>query len=520
MKRAVVFSLLVLAGCLCCAGFAAERPNIVLIYTDDQGYGDASCLNPESKFQTPNLDRLAREGITFTDAHCSDSVCTPSRYGLLTGRYNWRTRLKRGVFGAETPCLIADGRMTLASFLRDQGYKTAMVGKWHLGMDFPGDRNTRDWTQPVLDMPLDKGFDYYYGVPASLNYGVLAWFEGRYAAVPPTQYTEKKPNDIAIADYRIMPPYESAPGPLDLPDAEGNVRGMLEVAPDFVDIECLTRFTDKAIAWMKEQAASAQAGAPFFLYLPYTSPHKPVIPRPEFRGQGEAGAYGEFMIETDHHVGRILDFLAESGLDKSTMIVYTSDNGPETTWRDRIERYGHHSNGIYRDGKRSIYDGGHRLPFFVRWPGGVVAPGRAYGEPVCQTDLLATFVQLLGGNLPANAGEDSVSFAPVLFDADVKLERAPMVHHAMDGRFAVRQGQWKLILPKGNTGRELYDMAADPGETTNVLDAHPQIAERLEAAITEIVRNGRTTEGAAQPNDTGWWEDLTWMDPDRYASKK
>ena len=186
----------------------ADKPNVIVIYTDDQGYGDVSCLNPDSKFQTPNLDKLAREGMSFTDAHCSDTICTPSRYGLLTGRYSWRTKLKRGVFGAEKKCLIVDGRMTLASLFKANGYHTAMVGKWHLGMDFPGERDSRDWTQPVLDMPLDKGFDYFWGIPASLNYGVLAWFEGRHAEVPPTQYTQKKPNKIAISDYRIKPPYE------------------------------------------------------------------------------------------------------------------------------------------------------------------------------------------------------------------------------------------------------------------------------------------------------------------------
>ncbi len=181
------------------AGIAndTDMPNVIVIYTDDQGFGDATCLNRDSKFITPNIDRLAHEGVLFTDGHCSDTVCTPSRYGLLTGRYSWRTELKRGVFQAERPCLIPDQRMTVASFLRDNGYQTGMVGKWHLGMDFPGTRTTRDWSQPVLDMPLDKGFDYFWGIPASMNYGVLAWFEGRFAKVPPTQYTSKKPNKIA-----------------------------------------------------------------------------------------------------------------------------------------------------------------------------------------------------------------------------------------------------------------------------------------------------------------------------------
>ena len=222
---------------------------------------------------------------------------------------------------AEGKCLIEDGRMTLASLLRDQGYETAMVGKWHLGMDFPGEPGSRDWSRPVQDMPLDKGVDYFYGIPASLNYGVLAWLEGRHAKVPPTVFTAKKPNDRHV-DYRIMPPYQNSP------EETRRVVGTLgmEVAPDFIDNQCLTRFTNKAIEWMSGKAASAKAEKPFFVYLPYTSPHYPVCPLPEFHGKGDCGGYGEFVIETDHHVGRILDFLKKSGLDKNTMIVFSSDN--------------------------------------------------------------------------------------------------------------------------------------------------------------------------------------------------
>ena len=294
------------------AASVTTLPNIILIYTDDQGYGDASNLNEGAKFKTPALDRLAAEGLTFTDGHSPDTVCTPSRYGLLTGRYSWRTHLKRGVFPAEKPCLIEDGRMTLASLLRDNGYDTSMVGKWHLGMDFPGPEGARDWSQPTRDMPLDKGFDYFYGIPASLNYGVLAWFEGRHAKVPPTLYTAKKNNQRHM-DYRIMPPY--APSPEETPRPQNTQP--IEVAPDFVDSECLTRFTDKAIEWMKRRVDGGQE-KPFFLYLPYTSPHYPVCPLPQFWGQGEAGGYGEFMIETDYHVGRVLDFLDAEGLAENT----------------------------------------------------------------------------------------------------------------------------------------------------------------------------------------------------------
>lgn len=491
-----------------------QRPNVIVIYTDDQGYGDASCLNPQSKFKTPHLDRLAKEGITFTDGHCSDTVCTPSRYGLLTGRYSWRTELKQGVFGAERACLIADKRMTLASLLRDQGYQTAMVGKWHLGMDFPGEFGNRDWTQPVKDMPLDKGFDYYYGIPASMNYGVLAWFEGRHAKVPPTLFTQKKPNKIALADYRIMPPYDKTRKLKTAPKLNAPKRRIdrLEVAPDFVDVACLDRFTTKALEWMQQR----DKDKPFFLYLPYTSPHKPVIPMDQFRGQGTAGAYGEFMIETDWHLGRILAYLDEEQLAENTLIVFTSDNGPETTWKARATKFQHQSNGRYREGKRSIYEGGHRVPFFVRWPAEIVKPGRTYDGPVCQTDLLATFAEMLGAPLPSTAGEDSQSFLKVLTKA-ATIERVPMIHHSSNGGFAIRAGHWKLVMgSRKNQKRELYNLSLDPGESKNVIKQNPEIARRLESSLTQIVINGRSTPGNAVPNDTGYWSDLYWLSENGY----
>lgn len=491
--------------------FAESRPNIIVIYTDDQGYGDASCLNPDAKFKTPNLDRLADEGMTFTDAHCSDTVCTPSRYGLLTGRYSWRTTLKRGVYGAEKECLIADGRTTLASLLKQQGYRTAMVGKWHLGMDFPGRRGARDWSKPVLDMPLDKGFDYFWGIPASMNYGVLAWFEGRHATVPPTQYTQKKPNDIAISDYRIAPPYETRLTQAGTTNDLGVVRGQLEIAPDFVDSECLTRFTDKAIQWIQQHAQAARDGNPFFLYLPYTSPHKPVIPIERFRGKSKAGAYGDFMLETDWHVGRLLDLLDREQLTRDTLVIFTSDNGPETTWKERAKRFSHQSNGIYREGKRSIYEGGHRVPMFIRWPAKVPASSQC-DQPVCQTDLLATIAAITGYHLANNEGEDSDSFETVLTHPEAVLNRVPMIHHSSQGGFAIRDGDWKLVMATPKSKRELYNLAQDPREQKDVIQENPEIATQLEQKITQIVRDGRSTKGEPQANDTAWWNSLNWME--------
>jgi len=508
MVRSVFLATLVgsMTVSLALSVVAAERPNIIIIYTDDQGFGDASYLNSDSGFQTPNLDSLAKEGVVFTNAHSPDTVCTPSRYGLLTGRYCWRTVKKTGVLNAEGPCLIKNGRMTIASLLRDQGYDTAMVGKWHLGMQFPGEPGSRNWSKPVTDMPLDKGFDYFYGVPASLNYGILAWFEGQYAKVPPTLFTAKKKNNRHV-DYRIMPPYENSPAAT---EKKLGAPGM-EVAPDFVDNQCLTRFTNKAIEWMQGKTASTSDGKPFFLYLPYTSPHYPVCPLPQFHGQGECGGYGEFMIETDYHIGRVLQFLKRSGLEANTMVIFSSDNGPERSWIQRIEEFGHDSSHVYRGGKRDIYEGGHRVPFFIRWPNGIKQPGRSWHGVVGQVDLLATIADVVDVPLPENVAEDSQSFHSVLTDANAQYQRAPLINHSSIGRFSVTDGYWKLVLPHGKSTIELYNLSADPAEEQNVAAMHSELVVDLQKKATNIVLNGRTTPGAHQANDTGYWSDLTWI---------
>ncbi len=236
-----------------------------------------------------------------------------------------------------------------------------------------------------------------------------------------------------------------------------------------------------------------------------------MIPIEQFRGKSKAGAYGDFMLETDWHVGRILDLLDREGLAENTLIVFTSDNGPETTWKERAKRFDHHSNGIYREGKRSIYEGGHRVPFLLRWPA-MVKPGGTVSTPVCQTDLLATFVEMLGQRLPDAAGEDSFSFLAAMKDPNATRKRPPMIHHSAQGGFAIRDGKWKLVMEGKRTPRELYDLEDDPSETRNVISDHPQVAQRMGTSLTEIVLRGRSTEGEPQPNDTPWWSDLTWME--------
>lgn len=513
-----VIAATVLAGLLAgplSSATQPARPHVLLIYTDDQGYGDVSALNPKSRFQTPNLDRLVREGMAFTDAHSSDTVCTPSRYGLLTGRYSWRTRMKNGVMGAEGEGLIAEGRTTLASMLRDSGYRTAMVGKWHLGMTFHGNKGNRDWSRPVLDGPVDKGFDYFYGIPASMNYGVLTYIENRRILDPPTLWTQKKANELAIADYRITPPYERT-----------RASGELEVAPSFDDQQVLTVFTKRAVQWL-DDFASEGGDEPFFLYVAYTSPHKPVIPIPEFQGKSEAGAYGDFMMETDAHIGSLLEALDRNEMTRDTLVLVTSDNGPETTYRERLRRFGHASAGGLRGGKRDLYEGGHRVPFIVRWPA-VVKPRQRSSDLVCQTDLLATMAEVLDWELEPDEAEDSVSFLPIL-KGEQRPTRPPVIHHSSAGYFAIRDRRWKLNMIRGSGGSlapriveakpgepqfELYDISADLAETNNVASQEPGVVSRLRDEITRIVTTGRSTAGPPADNDgESWWPELTWLAP-------
>ena len=383
-------------------------------------------------------------------------------------------------------------------------------------MDFPGTAKNRDWSQPVKDMPLDKGFDYFYGVPASLNFGILAWFEGRFAKNPPTLYTNKKKNERHV-DYRIIPPYNTTPEQT----KEKLGRNGFEIAPDFIDNQCLTRFTNKAIDWMKTVEVDAKNSKPFFLYLPYTSPHYPVAPLPEFQGQGKAGAYGEFVIETDYHIGQILKYLKESGLDENTMIVFTSDNGPEKSWDKRITDFNHDSRGGFKEGKRSVYEGGHRVPFLVRWPKGIKSPGRTWKQPVGQVDLLATFADLLDVNIADNAGEDSQSFASVFASSSSTYKRLPIINRSdavKKPRYAITEKNWKLILPskKEEEVVELYDLYSDPKEETNLAVKYAEKVKELTVKINIIIASGRTTKGAYQKNDTGYWKDLSWMTTEEY----
>ena len=527
LKITTILLFLITAFFSCNPKKNENNPNIVIIYTDDQGYGDVSALNPNAKFQTPNIDKLANEGVVFTDGHSSDGVCTPSRYTLLTGRYSWRTSLKRGVLRADGPCLIEKDRMTIASLLREYGYNTAMVGKWHLQMDFAGTKGkNRDWSEPFTEGPIEHGFDYFFGIPASMNYGVLTYLENDRVLDPPVLWTKKKENPIpnsfhdAVrpADYRMTPPYREEPG-------EGS--DWIEAAPSFNDELVLETFAEKAVEYINQVAQDAKNGKPFFLYFPVTSPHLPHCTHPDFRGRSNCGNYGDFMEETDFRIGQVLEALKENGLKENTLVIFTSDNGAETNYRYWRDNYDHWSSMNFKGGKRDIYEGGHRVPFLMRWPGAIKA-GSKVDVPVCQSDYLATIADIVGAEIPDNAAEDSYSLLPLISEKaneEYASERA-VIHHSVTGHFAIRKGKWKLNMFRGSGGSlkprfiepkegeapyELYNMETDPGETTNLYFQHPKIVETLESEISGIIKSGRSTPGTPQEFVKDDWEQVTWM---------
>ena len=457
---------------------AGDPPNLVFILADDLGYGDVQCLNPQrGKIATPHLDKLAAQGMTFTDAHSGSSVCTPTRYGLLTGRHAWRTRLQRGVLdGGNDEPLIAADRLTVASLLRDHGYATACIGKWHLGFqsDAPAARERGKATMgrgglPVgarlLGGPTTHGFEVFLGCSNARTMGSLI---------------------------------------------EGD-----RVTESIDTVEVLPRLAQRAVTWLEERAV--QRGKPFFLYLPLTSPHTPIVPSAEWKGSSGLGDYGDFVRMTDAVVGEVLGALDRLGLRDDTLVFFSADNGcSPQAGTNQLEKLGHFASERFRGYKADIWEGGHRVPLFVRWPGRIAA-GSVQSQPVCLTDFLATCAELLKVELPAEAGEDSVSFLSTLLDPAAETKPRALIHHSIDGRFAVREGPWKLCFCAGSGGwgspkdkeaerrglpsQQLYHLGEDPGETRNLVAEHPEIVERLQSVLREAIDRGRSTPGAVQNND-------------------
>ena len=485
-----------------CAGAAvgfgprafAERPNIVVVLADDLGIGDTTATHSGCRIATPHLQRLAGEGLTFLDAHTPSSVCTPTRYGLLTGRYNWRSRLAQGVLNGFSPPLIPPDRPTIAHLLRRAGYKTAMVGKWHLGWNWSRTPDGKvDYRGPVTGGPDACGFDWYYALPASLDMPPYVWVEsGRVTAVPDRE-AGVTPKEDRYAWYRKGP-----------------------IAPDFQIENALPHLVDQAIGFIRKQATSADR-QPFFLYLALPAPHTPIVPSAEFRGKSGLNPYGDYVMQVDAEVGRILKTLEDSGISETTLFIFTSDNGCSPVANYPLLRSkGHDPSAGYRGYKADLFEGGHRVPLIVRWPGHIVRPGRTTSALVCLTDLYATFREIVGAKVEDRGGEDSVSFLPALAGKDA-TGRTTLVSHSISGRFAIRQGPWKLLLAYGSGGWskprdgqakrqglppvQLYRLDQDRGERQNRVQDHPERASALWARLRQEVERGRSTPGKPQSND-------------------
>lgn len=465
---------------------AADPPNFVFILADDMGWGDPSFMG--GKISTPHIDSLAKEGVHFTDAHTTSAVCTPTRYSILTGRYNWRTRLKSGVLWGDSKPLIEENELTVAGLLKDRGYQTSVIGKWHLGLGWEMLESPRkadtgetkgvgwdiDYTKPVNNGPLARGFTEDFLYPASLD-------------MPPYVYLR---NDVPVGIPTVTKSFKvpARPGPATV---------------DFEADKCLDDFAREARDFIKRQSA---AGNPFFLYLPLTSPHTPILPTEPWQGKSGLGEYGDFVMQTDWVVGEVLDQLRSSGVESETFVLFSSDNGcsPQADIPNLVQQ-GHFPVGKWRGHKADIFEGGHRVPFIVRWPG-VTPAGAACSQTISTVDFFATVADVIGAQerLSKSDGPDSHSFLSLLKDPSSKsATREDLIHHSINGSFAIRKGPWKLCLcpdsggwsePRPNRkGNEklppvqLYNLETDPEEKTNVAEDFPEKVKEL----TELVDRQR-----------------------------
>ena len=474
-------------------------PNIIVILADDMGFGDIQAYNPSSNIATPNLNSLAEEGMKFTDAHTNSSVCTPTRYGLVTGRYAWRSRLKRHVLSGYSNHLINTSRETIASLLKKKGYNTAVVGKWHLGIDYPWKSGNPpegvdglnycaedeiDYKKLANNGPNELGFDYSFLVPGSLDMSPYVYLENGLATAIPDSISPK----VGFPAYTR--------------------RG--EIAPDFTHKTALDKLTEKAVEYIEDQSNTKE---PFMLYFPLTGPHKPALSADRFVGKSGYGPYGDLVMQVDWSVGQVLKALKDNGIEDNTLVIYTSDNGSymhriDEGWPDHVDDgrvQGYHvdrrqSNFIWRGTKADIYDGGHRIPFMAKWPGSI-KKGTSNSSTICITDIFATISEIQGVELEKDDGPDSFSILSLLKGGG-DFQRPPVIHHSVNGTFSIRHGKWKMIFSDGSGGRQqpvskpfiepyqLYNMEQDPSESKNVLTENADVAEILAAYLDQIQENG------------------------------
>lgn len=505
-KVAILFS----CALLLCSSIHAEpsKPNIVILYADDLGYGDVQCYNPEKgKIATPNIDRLATRGMRFTDAHSSSAVCTPSRYTLLTGRYHWRTRLQKGIVGLWGAPVIAEDRMTIGKLAQDAGYDTACIGKWHLGWDWPiaeehreffsrpkgargnhieaTDAHRAAWkatfTQPIGGGPITRGFDEYFGAD------VPNW--------PPYCFID---NDRTVG---IPQEYGS---PALFEKNQASIQG--PALPGWTLEPTLPTLGVKAVEFIERKAGGP---SPFFLYLPFTSPHTPLSVNDEWKGKSGLGAFADLVMETDDIVGKVVAAIEDAGISDNTLVLFTSDNGcAPYIGVDELEKNGHFPSGPFRGYKSDAWEGGHRVPFIVRWPG-VVSPGSQSDHLVHQADLLATVADLLDVSLSPEAGVDSFSFLSLLEGKDKPIRRES-ISCSIRGLPSFRVNQWKWIPGPGSGGwtkggedetQQLYNLAEDPGEQNNLAATHAGQINHMQQAMEKTISEGRSTPGPTQTND-------------------
>lgn len=498
MKKASLLLGGILGAASLLARTPGEKPNIVFILADDMGYGDVSALNAEGKIDTPHIDRMVERGATFTDAHSSSAVSTPTRYGILTGRYNWRSDLKSGVLYGYDKALIAPDRTTLPGMLKESGYTTGCIGKWHLGWTWnnieQGPENV-DFSEPITDGPTSRGFDYFFGISASLDMPPYVYVENDRSTSIPDRITR----DTDMRFWREGP-----------------------TGSDFSHEACLPVLTRETVEFIDRHAGDDN---PFFLYFPLPAPHTPILPVKEFQGKSGLNSYADFVLMVDWVVGQVTETLEKNGILENTILIFTSDNGCSTTARfEELHTKGHYPNYIFRGHKADLFDGGHRIPCIVQWPARV-APHRI-DQTVCLTDFMATFAALTDRKLADNEGEDSYDMLPLLLaDHDPETIREATVHHSINGSFTIRQGEWKLLLAPDSGGWsyprpgrdstegwpavQLYNLKSDPGEQRNVYAEHPETVRKLTDLMISYIRNGRSTPGEPQPNDnSGNWPQL------------
>ncbi len=474
------------------ASFAKDQqPNIIYILADDMGFGDISAYDDNSKIRTENLDQLCSEGMSFTDSHTSSSVSTPTRYSIVTGRYNWRSRLQRAVTWSYSAPLIPEDRMTVATMLSQQGYNTAVIGKWHLGLGW--ERFSEKETDVVFSKlnfsPNDNGFDYSYIMSASLDIPPYIFIENHEFTAPVVDTVQKQEG---LGFYRTGPR-----------------------AADFDINTALENFTQQSLAYIEEKAKEDK---PFFLYFPLTAPHTPILPPAEFQGKSGTTPYGDMVLYVDNIVGRIMQKVKDAGIEKETIIIFTTDNGCSPAADiPSLNAVDHYPNSIYRGTKADIFDGGHRVPFIVKWKGTVKA-GSTCDTPICQVSLMGTCADIVGAELPENAGEDTYSILPLLKGKNMK--EPAIIHHSIAGSFAIRKGDWKLSACSYSGGwsapslqqaknqnlppMQLFNMNAEGRNEANLENLyyeHPEVVAELTALLEESVQSGATREGAKGKND-------------------